>query len=287
MTPGTSESDADGATSTNPEESAALVQLEGATFTSSGTDSNGRKFSSVSEMWTAQGVSGSSKETIKEIWYDKAADWYEENCPPTVDGVLGGFASISDVDLAGSKAFLKRLIKQRPSLDWSQGAGCECGAGIGRVTKGLLLELGVTQVDVVEASSRLLCESPEYIGDGASKCRFYCQGLQDWTPPARRYSIIWIQWVLCYLTDEDIVAFLKRCAEGLLEDGKGVIILKENTCGEEAFVVDSEDASVCRSLPYWLKLVEAAGLRVILQHMQDDFPDDIFPVPMLALEAAL
>ena len=86
---------------------------------------------------------------------------------------------------------------------------------------------------------------------------------------------------------EDHVKFLKRFAEGLLEDGKGVIILKENTCGEETFVVDSEDASVCRSLPYWLKLVEAAGLRVILQHMQDDFPDDIFPVPMLALEAAL
>ena len=89
--------------------------------------------------------------------------------------------------------------------------------------------------------------------------------------------------MLCYLTDDDVVAFLKRCAEGLLEDGKGVIILKENTCGEENFVVDTDDASVCRSLPYWLKLVKAAGLRVVMQHMQDDFPSEIFPVPMLAI----
>lgn len=261
-----------------------VLQLVGVVG-SGGTDSHGNKFPSVESMWSAQGIikGSSSKEIIREIWYDKAANWYEENCPPTVDGVLGGFASISDMDLAGSKAFLKVLQEQQPSLDWSKGAGCECGAGIGRVTKGLLLDLNVTQVDVVEASERLLCESPEYIGDGASKCRFYCKGLQDWSPPSRRYSIIWIQWVLCYLTDDDVVAFLKRCSEGLLVDGKGVIILKENTCGEENFVVDTDDASVCRSLPYWLKLVEAAGLRVVMQHMQDDFPSEIFPVPMLAI----
>ena len=261
-----------------------VSQLDGVVGTG-GTDSHGNKFSSVESMWSAQGIikGSSSKETIQEVWYDKAANWYEENCPPTVDGVLGGFASISDMDLAGSRAFLKALQEQQPSLDWSRGAGCECGAGIGRVTKGLLLDLNVTQVDVVEASERLLCESPEYIGEGASKCRFYCKGLQDWSPPTRRYSIIWIQWVLCYLTDDDVVAFLKRCAEGLLEDGKGVIILKENTCGEENFVVDTDDASVCRSLPYWLKLVKAAGLRVVMQHMQDDFPSEIFPVPMLAI----
>jgi len=270
---------------TSANEGKTPVELEGDIFTL-GTDSNGQNYSSVEEMWQAKGIAGASKEIIKELWYDKAAEWYEDNCPPTVDGVLGGFASISDTDLAGSRAFLDTLRELRPCLDWSRGAACECGAGIGRVTKGLLLDLGVTQVDVVEASPRLLCESPDYIGSGASKCRFYCESLQDWSPPKRKYSIIWIQWVLCYLTDDDIIAFLKRCADGMLEGGKGVIILKENTCGKEAFVVDSDDASVCRSLPYWVKLVEAAGLRVVLQHLQDDFPDDIFPVPMLALEAA-
>jgi protein N-terminal methyltransferase len=249
----------------------------------SGTDSEGNKYSSIEEMWNAQGVSSISRETTKAVWYDRAAEYYESNCEPTLDGVLGGFASISDTDLKGSRQFLDDLRLLLPSLDFSLGSACECGAGIGRVTKGLLLGLGVSQCDIVESSSRLLYEAPEYIGEGASKCRFYCSGLQDWDPPKRRYSIIWIQWVLCYLTDNDIIAFLKRCSEGILEDGKGVIILKENTCGDQTFVVDSEDASVCRSLPYWLKLVEAAGLRVLMQKMQSDFPTDIFPVPMLAL----
>lgn len=250
-----------------------------------GTDSTGTYcYENVQEMWTAFGISAnSSRQEIQENWYDRAADWYEENCPPTINGVLGGFAKISDCDLAGSKLFLREL--QSRVVDFSKGAACECGAGIGRVTKGLLLDLNPTQVDVVEASSRLLCESPEYIGDeGAKKCRFYCTGLQDWNVPENRYSLIWIQWVLCYLTDHDVVEFLKRCAKGLIPGG--VIVLKENTCGgDDTFVVDTDDASVCRSLDYWLNLVEVAGLKVIYQKMQDDFPDELFSVPMLALQS--
>ncbi|CAB9509881.1 Lys N-methyltransferase 1 [Seminavis robusta] len=255
----------------------------------SGSDSSGRQYASIAEMWNAQGVGAyTPRSQIQQVWYDKATDWYEENCPATVDGVLGGFASISEIDLKGSHAFLQELQQQQqqPTLDWTLGAGCECGAGIGRVTKGLLLPLGVTQVDLVESSSRLLCESPEYIGEeGAANCKFYCSGLQDWTPPSGRYyTIIWIQWVLIYLTDDDVICFLNRCADSLLPNGKGVIVVKENTTGDgETFVVDNDDVSVCRSLPYWLKLIEKAGLKVVYQKMQTDFPPDIFPVPMLAL----
>eukprot|EP00797_Seminavis_robusta_P014509 Sro2197_g318700.1 o-methyltransferase (258) ;mRNA; f:15623-16452 len=235
----------------------------------SGSDSSGRQYASIAEMWNAQGVGAyTPRSRIQQVWYDKATDWYEENCPATVDGVLGGFASISEIDLKGSHAFYK---------NWTLGAGCECGAGIGRVTKGLLLHWD--QVDLVESSSRLLCESPEYIGEeGAANCKFYCS---DWTPPSGRYyTIIWIQW----LTDDDVICFLNRCADSLLPNGKGVIVVKENTTGDgETFVVDNDDVSVCRSLPYWLKLIEKAGLKVVYQKMQTDFPPDIFPVPMLAL----
>ena len=92
------------------------------------------------------------RDEINHRWYDKASDWYDNNRPATVDRVLGGFGSISEIDLRGSNQFLKELQKKKPSLDWTMGATCECGAGIGRVTKGLLLTLGATQVDVVESS---------------------------------------------------------------------------------------------------------------------------------------
>jgi len=260
--------------------------------------------SELSSLWTKEaGIPpGASGEELQDLWYKKAAQWYEDHCPPTVNGVLGGFATISDKDLDGSKLFLQEVLALNLNLDWTRGAACECGAGIGRVTRGLLLDLNVTQVDLIESSERLLFEAPDYVGSHAraDRCRYYCSGLQDWSPPTEnRYTIIWIQWVLCYLTDEDAIAFLQRCAKGLLRktttsttDGdndnnmqyQGIIVLKENVCGDgEHYVVDHDDASVCRSLEYWLQLVDKAGLKVVYQKMQDDFPSDIFPVPMLAL----
>eukprot|EP00521_Asterionellopsis_glacialis_P007800 CAMPEP_0195283680 /NCGR_PEP_ID=MMETSP0707-20130614/2142_1 /TAXON_ID=33640 /ORGANISM="Asterionellopsis glacialis, Strain CCMP134" /LENGTH=277 /DNA_ID=CAMNT_0040342891 /DNA_START=39 /DNA_END=872 /DNA_ORIENTATION=- len=242
-----------------------------------GTDSEGRKYESVEEMAEVQGW---KEPTARREWYERAADHYEWNCPASVDGVLGGFGSISDLDLEGSQKFINKLGKDR---DWTIGAAAECGAGIGRVSKGLLLPLGVTRCDLVESSSRLLAEAPEYIGNaGASKCRYYCVGLQDWTPKVDTYTIIWIQWVFCYLTDDDCVDFLKRCGKSLKSGG--LIFIKENTCSEEEFVVDSDDASVTRSVNYLKKLFDRAGLRVVSQEMQDNFPDEIFAVPMIALD---
>lgn len=245
-----------------------------------GSDTDGQTYESIEDMWKVQ----------SEDWYQRAADYYEENCPPTVDGVLGGYASISTVDLEGSRQFLQSIQEQGKLKLQVNDEGkataiaCECGAGIGRVSKHLLLPLGVQRCDLVESSARLLSAAPEYLGDAdAAKCRFYCRGLQDWEPPTRTYTIIWIQWVLCYLTDVDVVAFLRRCGQSLVPDG-GMIVLKENTtCTDEAFVVDTDDASITRSLPYLRKLIQEADLEIVLETMQSDFPDDLFPVPMLAL----
>ena len=154
-------------------------------------------------------------------------------------------------------------------------------SGIGRVSKGLLFPLGFTKCDLVEPSQRLLSHAPEYIDQYASQCRYFCTGLQDFTPQPDTYNLIFIQWVIGYLTDDDLISFLKRCAVGLRRGG--VIVIKDNTCEDVAFVADAEDASVTRSLPYILAIVKLAGLKVVMEEYQEDFPKDIFPVPMLAL----
>jgi protein N-terminal methyltransferase len=238
-----------------------------------GSDTDGNEFTSIEKMWASQDLS---------TWYDRAKDWYEDSCLPTVDGVLGGIGYISDIDLEGSRNFLKKLKLPQVNNN-SLSLACECGAGIGRVTKGLLLDF-FDRCDLVESSSRLLSAAPDYIGGTlSSKCRFYCSELQNWEPGReKKYSIIWIQWVLIYLTDYDIVQFLRRCSDSLIEGGW--IILKENTCSEEAFVVDVDDASITRSLEYWLDLILTTGLVVQDIVWQDDFPDEIYPVPIIALQ---
>mmetsp|Transcript_36927 Transcript_36927/g.73492 ORF Transcript_36927/g.73492 Transcript_36927/m.73492 type:complete len:480 (-) Transcript_36927:101-1540(-) len=233
-----------------------------------GTDTEGRQFDSIESMWAAQHVS---------TWYKKSSEYYEDNCPSTVDGVLGNLGWLSDDDIQGSRTFLEQLNIEHVLKD---GIACECGAGIGRVTKGLLLSL-CSRCDIVESSPRLLSAAPDYIGEDSSRCRYFCSELQNWCP-AQPYVLIWIQWTAIYLTDKDFVALLKRCASSLVPGG--VIVLKENTCAEETFVLDVEDASVTRSLPYWRSLIFQAGLRVVKESWQTDFPDDIFPVPMMALQ---
>lgn len=90
----------------------------------------------------------------------KDALTYWSNIPPTVDGMLGGYAYITKTDVAGSTVFLSGLMN-REHLGRSR--ALDCGAGIGRVTKNLLLRLFDT-VDLLEVNKKFLDEAPAYIG---------------------------------------------------------------------------------------------------------------------------
>jgi galactose mutarotase-like enzyme len=236
-----------------------------------GTDTAGNEYESIEEMWAAQDLT---------TWYTQAKDYYEDNCSATVNGVLGGIGEISDGDLQGSRDFLKSL-NLPTTTSGPPSVACEHGAGIGRVTKGVLLDF-CDRSDLVESSARLLYAAPDYIGSKSTNCRFYNTELQDWKGKPGAYTIIWIQWVACYLRDDDLIKFLQRCADSLVEGG--VIVLKENTCEDQTFVVDVDDASLTRSLPYWCDLIYKAGLDIHKIEWQQDLPDDIFPVPMIALK---
>lgn len=49
---------------------------------------------------------------------------------------------------------------------------------------------------------------------------FHQLPLQTFDPPmGRAYAVVWVQWVLNYLTDADLIAFLRRVAAAL--DGPG------------------------------------------------------------------
>ncbi|KAK7990925.1 N-terminal protein methyltransferase [Apiospora arundinis] len=95
-----------------------------------------------------------------------------------VNGMLGGFPSISAVDLRGSRAFLVKLgIGKSQGLQKVERA-LEGGAGIGRITKGLLLDISQT-VDVVEPIAKFTETLRETPGVG----QIYNMGLEEWPPP--------------------------------------------------------------------------------------------------------
>lgn len=78
------------------------------------------------------------------------------------------------------------------------GKGCalDCGAGIGRITKRLLLPLFHT-VDMVDVTKEFLDKARTYLGEESKRVgNYFCSGLQDFVPESGRYDVIWIQWVI-------------------------------------------------------------------------------------------
>lgn len=91
-------------------------------------------------------------------------------------------------------------------------------------------------------------------------------GLQDFTPEKGKYSVIWNQWCLGHLKDEDLVEYFKRCKEGLSLNG-GVIIVKENlAAGQDCF--DALDSSVTRTEWSWRDIFLKSGLKIIHSQTQ-------------------
>ena len=99
----------------------------------------------------------------------------ESNCPTSDDGVLGGYGRLTDPDVRGSNAFLDELYTIRPSM--CRNIAADCGAGIGRVAKYLLLPR-FDHVDLIEQSPRLLEASRDYIGPDSARTTCFTLGLQ-------------------------------------------------------------------------------------------------------------
>ena len=137
-------------------------------------------------------------------------------------------------------------------------------------------------VDMVELNQDFLNEAEEYLGEESSRIEKYiCCGLQDFVPEEGRYDVVWSQWVLGHLTDEDLVTYLKRSRKGLNENG--IIVIKENFTNSETPDFDENDSSFTRNRQEFVELIHKAELKIILEEKQQHFPKDIYEVRMLAL----
>ncbi|KAL7538674.1 hypothetical protein ACHAWF_006176 [Thalassiosira exigua] len=160
--------------------------------------------------------SSSSTPSRQKEWHRTGYDYWEDesNCPATMRTASWGR------DLEGSIRFVRHLtLTIRPELKLTEEENggvpthaCECGAGkkwllscglpkssseshpkrlergIRRVSKVLLLPLGIGQCDLADPSRRLISFAPEYPGDHCSRT-----GLQYFEPKENYYDVIWIQ----------------------------------------------------------------------------------------------
>lgn len=72
-------------------------------------------------------------------------------------------------------------------------------------------------------------------------------GLEEWEPKKDiEYDLIWTQWCLGHLTDEQLVRYLELC-KTVLRPQSGIMVVKENLSTGGIDVFDDTDSSVTRS----------------------------------------
>jgi protein N-terminal methyltransferase len=171
---------------------------------------------------------------------------YWESVDADDNGMLGGipevegYSSISKIDLQGSRSFLAKLGIGSKNGRRGVMHALEGGAGIGRITEGLLAEVA-EHIDVVEPVTKFTA----VLKDKVRVRHVYNVGLQEWAPAeGQTYDLVWTQWCVGYLNDEQLVAYLQRCREVLTPEG--IIVVKENikSTGDDLF--DELDSSVTR-----------------------------------------
>lgn len=221
-----------------------------------------------------------------------AALAYWSNVSSDDYGMLGSYPEVSRIDLQGSRNFLSKL-KRATHIPSTRNLArvVDCGAGVGRITKGFLANVADV-VDVVEPVRKFtehILNDPSFtelreqgkIGD------VFTVGLEDWDPAGKgvQYDLIWNQWCCGQLKDEQLVLYLEKCKGALSEDGW--IVVKENmtTSQDDDDVYDETDSSVTRSDEKFKILFRRAGLKIISTELQRGFPKSLglFPVRSYAL----
>lgn len=223
-------------------------------------------------FWATGGYGGSTDE--EAMVGDKSGEQDGEEGLAFLDRVLlrcsGGDNHTEHSNYSSGVVDDAVAVRKRTAVD--------VGAGVGRVTKAVLLKR-CGSVHLLEGNSHLSHQSKTYLGRKRSdRCTFTCIKLEmlhaddifsKWKDePA---DIVWCQWTLQYLTDDDVVIALRALARGLVSE-TGYLIVKENRpfghARDDRFQLETPDVSgrydICRTDGQHRLLFGLAGLVVVL-----------------------
>ncbi|KAF8580873.1 DUF858-domain-containing protein [Ramaria rubella] len=210
---------------------------------------------------------------------------------------------------------------QPPANPISRTRALDVGAGIGRSTQTVLLHLfsDVTLLEPVEKfvqeafqnCQKSLRASPQVpasqrwkgISDKSKSVTFLKGALQHFDPSHPQsdttclgrlgfegeedagFDVVWCQWCLGHLSDEELILFFRRAKVSLRSASSSLIVVKENLCRDDSdggprTVYDPKDSSLTRSDAAWLKLFHMAGLTVERQEVQKGLPAELYKVKL-------
>lgn len=137
--------------------------------------------SDVKEITAKQNV-----ENYSDAQYYNNAKKYWSSIEADDDGMLGGFAKISFCDIQASTNFLHQIFRMKPAP--MRGYCLDCGAGIGRISKNLLINF-FDKVDLVEQDARFCSKARESLERSGHLGEIFNVGLQEFEPETGKYDV--------------------------------------------------------------------------------------------------
>ena len=214
-------------------------------------------------------------------WYEKSEKYWAKQ-EKNSSGMLGGYPQVSEKDISQSCGLIEKYQKKR-KLGNERAA--DCGCGIGRVSEGCLAKY-FKHIDLIDPVAEFVDEAAKKLEGKATTAKIKI-GIQDWQPDAK-YDIIWCQWSVMYLKDDDAVKFLRRCKRSLNE--KGIIVIKDNIATSDKRAKKNEaqffkeDNGICRTYAHFMELFALAELDMIECTKQKDYPEDLLPLYFFVLD---
>ena len=229
------------------------------------------------------------KPNEKVNWYKKReAHWASKE--PVLLSVIGGFEKSHLPDVKCSCELLNGLILTK---QLKPGNALDLAAGIGRVTEFVLCNF-FKEIDLVEKDKKFIDKCKVKFSSNDKIKKIYMESLENFKFE-RKYDLIWIQWCLENLEDEDLEPFIKKCYDNLNEDG--IIIVKENLYnvegeGEEEeeeeednyqFKYSELDYSKQRPDAFYINLFIKNKFKIKLHFLNPNWPEDMMPLCVYVL----
>lgn len=210
----------------------------------------------------------------KETLYNQSKQrWIKAEASLT--GIMDGFESVNDCDIANSCKILENLITTKTI---EPNYIIDCGAGIGRVSQYALTKY-FANTDLFERDEKFVEYCKKNFAENSKVKEISCDSLQDFQFN-KLYDAIWVQWCLQDLQDDDLAAFLMRCKNNLTKSG--VIIVKENIMHEGRYL-DVENGCDYRSSQAFRGIFAKCGLSVMQEGRIENWPDTLLPVACFVL----
>ena len=135
---------------------------------------------------------------------------------------------------------------------------------------------------MVDVTDSFIEKAKTYLAEDAKRVQnFFVKGLEAFEPAANNYDCIWMQWVLGYLSDDDLVAFFKRCKAALKPNG--ICVIKDNMAKKER-EFDEVDSSFTRTRDTYVELINKAGMTIVAEDKQRKFPQELYEVRFFAFK---